>query len=597
MKTNTYQNAFYAALRNRFKTLFNQYLKRVVLGGGAIDSDSVTKGYMKMCQDKRMDKSIKFAWLGDAGSTIVDGRVSKIFSLENTNDATQPTEANRPYISGNIAPNEHLGLCNPNGGNCYMTHPEISFASGDSWSVTTVLNWNGSETLYSEPWSDGTDNNKLEFSEDLRFKNSTNILTLTSTGFLKIHIGKTIYLNICATNNQILVYINGTLVNTVGGNTATIISTLLRAGIPIRTHTGKLFAHIIRSQALTQSQITAEYNYLSSIYPEIPSVVIGGQTFGTSNVDVVSTCRGNLIANVTDDGNVEKIDDITLDDSSKWTILNSTVIGDGIATVNSSITEQVFVNRKIVTSGKWYKCIIEIKSSSSGSFGVSLGGSGFAIVQSTTGVYTAYYKCDSTEFVSFYSINGFVGSVDNISIQEIGFSGSGELYDGIYAQTVGTDAEKQYAACKAAAMWSYYNNNPAIGAVYGKLYNWFAIKLLQMDIDYYNAENPSNHWGWHVPSQAEWDTLITTLGGASVAGGKIKALFGGFNNEFSSNESGFSLIAGGLRNTIGEFSGINESSDNVSIESIFYEAANVTRTYVSGSISKIFGLSLHWIKD
>ena len=36
---------------------------------------------------------------------------------------------------------------------------------------------------------------------------------------------------------------------------------------------------------------------------------------------------------------------------------------------------------------------------------------------------------------------------------------------------------------------------PALGAIYGKLYNWYAVKLLQMDIDYYNAANPTAPWG------------------------------------------------------------------------------------------------------
>ena len=54
--------------------------------------------------------------------------------------------------------------------------------------------------------------------------------------------------------------------------------------------------------------------------------------------------------------------------------------------------------------------------------------------------------------------------------------------------------------------WCYYNG-------IGKLYNWYAV------ID----NNGLCPQGWHVPSDAEWDTLIEYLGGQNVAGSKMKA--------------------------------------------------------------------------
>ena len=91
--------------------------------------------------------------------------------------------------------------------------------------------------------------------------------------------------------------------------------------------------------------------------------------------------------------------------------------------------------------------------------------------------------------------SNFVGSIDNVSVQEVGWSDATNLYDYVYANTSGTDEQKTYAAVKAAAMWCYYNNVTELGAVYGKLYNWYAVRLLQMDIDYYNAANPTIQTG------------------------------------------------------------------------------------------------------
>ena len=61
--------------------------------------------------------------------------------------------------------------------------------------------------------------------------------------------------------------------------------------------------------------------------------------------------------------------------------------------------------------------------------------------------------------------------------------------------------------------WCYYNDDPKNGTKNGKLYNWYAA------IDT-NGLCPQ---GWHVPSNAEWDILVTYLGGKDVAGAKMKA--------------------------------------------------------------------------
>jgi uncharacterized protein (TIGR02145 family) len=50
--------------------------------------------------------------------------------------------------------------------------------------------------------------------------------------------------------------------------------------------------------------------------------------------------------------------------------------------------------------------------------------------------------------------------------------------------------------------WCYYDNDPAKGEKYGKLYNWYAV----LDPRGLAPE------GWHVPNEAEWGTIINYLG-------------------------------------------------------------------------------------
>ena len=143
----------------------------------------------------------------------------------------------------------------------------------------------------------------------------------------------------------------------------------------------------------------------------------------------------------------------------------------------------------------------------------------------------------------------------------------------------------------AAAMWCYYNNLPSNGAIYGKLYNFFAVAVMEAN----------KIAGFHVPSNTEWATLSTTLGGNSVSGRKMKALYGGFNNAFSSNESGFSGIPGGERSPLGAFTDLGVGGLSLFHVSVFpYYAylysGNATLVIGSG-IDKKEGISVRLFSD
>lgn len=182
---------------------------------------------------------------------------------------------------------------------------------------------------------------------------------------------------------------------------------------------------------------------------------------------------------------------------------------------------------------------------------------------------------------------------------------SATLYSDAYTAATGTEAEKVYAGLIASAMWCYYNNDPVNGATYGKLYNWYAAKLLQADIDAYNAANPTTPWGWKVPTDAEWTTLSTYLGGEEVAGGKMKTT-GTLNwvapNEGATNESGFSGLPGGCRSRFGFsdvgyvgywWSSTEYSSSYAWSRTLYLDGTNVGQSYDS----KGNGFSLRLLKS
>jgi uncharacterized protein (TIGR02145 family) len=94
--------------------------------------------------------------------------------------------------------------------------------------------------------------------------------------------------------------------------------------------------------------------------------------------------------------------------------------------------------------------------------------------------------------------------------------------------------------------WCYYNNDPATAQIYGKLYNWYAV----------NDPRGLAPVGFHIPTDAEWTTLTTYLGGLSVAGGKMKetgTVHWQSPNTGATNSSGFTSLPGGQRRPNGEF--------------------------------------------
>lgn len=100
----------------------------------------------------------------------------------------------------------------------------------------------------------------------------------------------------------------------------------------------------------------------------------------------------------------------------------------------------------------------------------------------------------------------------------------------------------------------YDNDENAFKGKYGAMYNFYAVA-------------DKRHLcpaGWHVPTKEEWDILRSFLGGASIAGGKIKeagTLHWESPNEGATNESGFSARPAGHRDNNAMFSNDGKNGD------------------------------------
>ena len=150
--------------------------------------------------------------------------------------------------------------------------------------------------------------------------------------------------------------------------------------------------------------------------------------------------------------------------------------------------------------------------------------------------------------------------------------------------------------------YSYYDNDPQLSNIYGKLYHGFTI-----DDD--RGICPD---GWHIPVPTEWTQMMNYLGSWIYASGKMKSTGTHENgdgywhepNTGATNESGFSAHPGGLRSSNNEFEDINNKAFFWSTRQGdygYYYAYELT--YHSQSVDEHdnlaprFGLSVRCVRD
>lgn len=159
-----------------------------------------------------------------------------------------------------------------------------------------------------------------------------------------------------------------------------------------------------------------------------------------------------------------------------------------------------------------------------------------------------------------------------------------------------TKEEWKKAAENKQPAWCNYDNDPANGEKYGKLYNWYAVNDTR-------GLAPS---GWHIPSDEEWTELTDYLGGESVAGGKLKET-GTTHwlspNTGATNETGFTALPGGYRFNNGPFDDIGsdgnwwsateDDASNAWIRYLYDDYSAVDRS----SSNKGLGFSVRCVRD
>jgi len=160
-----------------------------------------------------------------------------------------------------------------------------------------------------------------------------------------------------------------------------------------------------------------------------------------------------------------------------------------------------------------------------------------------------------------------------------------------------TDATAWSKLSTPAYCW--YNNDAATNKnTYGTLYNWYTVNTGKLC--------PT---GWHVPSETEWNTLLTYVGGIDIAAGKLKetgTVHWNIPNAGATNEYGFTALPGGCRAAgtdtynMGEdgYWWFSTSYYNLADDRAYFIAFSRQLPYATiQSINIKFGLSVRCLKD
>ncbi|OUR97686.1 hypothetical protein A9Q86_15855 [Flavobacteriales bacterium 33_180_T64] len=163
----------------------------------------------------------------------------------------------------------------------------------------------------------------------------------------------------------------------------------------------------------------------------------------------------------------------------------------------------------------------------------------------------------------------------------------------LHAQTA---QEWKEAGEKGIPAYCYYNHNNKFGFKLGKLYNWYAV----------NDSRGLAPKGWHIPSEDEWNVLVTYFGKDKL-GGYLKSK-NNWANDYGTSGNGdnyqhFDALPGGWVSEDGEFSYLGEygkwwsttvDDEGLAVSITFSD--NSSDVYLP-SAKKAKGYSVRCIKD
>jgi len=155
--------------------------------------------------------------------------------------------------------------------------------------------------------------------------------------------------------------------------------------------------------------------------------------------------------------------------------------------------------------------------------------------------------------------------------------------------------EKAWKALKTPG-YSWYNNDTKNKEIYGALYNFYTVNTKKLC--------PK---GWHVPTDAEWRTMVKFLGDEKTAGDKLKESGNAHWQNYlitATNDFDFTALPGGTRLYSGFFPTFGDSyavwwtsTEFSSLAAYNWGLHDSSSQVFKGYDSKQSGFSVRCVKD
>lgn len=324
--------------------------------------------------------------------------------------------------------------------------------------------------------------------------NSTTTVVPVSPSNLTGTVASTTQINLSWTDNSTnetgfkIERKTGTGTYAIVGTTATDVNTFNDTGLtPSTTYTYRVYSNNAGGNSPTYSnELTLTTSNI--ILPTLSTTAV-------SSISITTVVSGGNISN--DGGAAITTRGVCWSTSSNPTIALSTKTNDGTGTgaFTSNLTG--------LTANTTYY----VKAYATNSFGTAYGNQfSFTTLQDPTVINVTGPNVTDIDGNTIQSVTncGLTFTKQNLNVTK--------YTDGTPIPQV-TDPT-QWANLTTGA-WCYYNNAPANGAIYGKMYNWYAVAGIYNSA---SATNPALRkklapTGWHVPTYTEWTELKNCLGG------------------------------------------------------------------------------------
>ena len=183
--------------------------------------------------------------------------------------------------------------------------------------------------------------------------------------------------------------------------------------------------------AKTLSVVNGQFSYIDNV--SVKEDLSGDFQFSRNSaatrvnaqglVENVQILSSNLVSNgdfsqegsevITNGDFSNGLTDWIVDDGTSWTNVNNRAFCDG----NNGLIKQGFTS----VLNKTYKVTFDVVNVGGGELGARIGGGTYAWNNYPSGSYVRYLVSgSSSEGVLFYAVNGWSGSIDNISVKEVG---------------------------------------------------------------------------------------------------------------------------------------------------------------------------------